>query len=97
MDFAHTPEDEAFRDELRSWLDESLPKFLADWGGDEDYQGGEASSRRQSGSRPRKQPPCPPSRARPSTTTSSSGLGSCAPTALTNEEFAAAKAKILGL
>ncbi len=29
MDFALAPEDEAFRDELRSWLDEYLPPFLA--------------------------------------------------------------------
>ena len=29
MDFALTPKDEAFRDELRSWLDEHLPPFLA--------------------------------------------------------------------
>lgn len=29
MDFALTPEDEAFRDELRSWLDAHLPPFLA--------------------------------------------------------------------
>ncbi len=28
MDFALAPEDEAFRDELRSWLDEHLPPFL---------------------------------------------------------------------
>jgi alkylation response protein AidB-like acyl-CoA dehydrogenase len=40
VDFAHTPEDEAFRDELRAWLDVELPKFLADWGGDEDPGGG---------------------------------------------------------
>jgi alkylation response protein AidB-like acyl-CoA dehydrogenase len=40
MDFAYEPEDLAFRDELRSWLDENLPKFLADWGGDEDPGGG---------------------------------------------------------
>ena len=40
MDFAHTPEDEAFRDELRAWLDVELPKFLSDWGGDEDPGGG---------------------------------------------------------
>jgi hypothetical protein len=40
MDFSHTPEDEAFRDELRSWLEEHLPKFLADWGGDDDPGGG---------------------------------------------------------
>jgi len=28
MDFALTPDDEAFRDELRGWLDEHLPPFL---------------------------------------------------------------------
>jgi len=32
MDFALAPEDEAFRDELRAWLDEHLPPFLAEWG-----------------------------------------------------------------
>jgi len=32
MDFAHTADDVAFRDELREWLDENLPKFLAEWG-----------------------------------------------------------------
>jgi alkylation response protein AidB-like acyl-CoA dehydrogenase len=32
MDFAHSAEDVAFRDELRGWLDEHLPKFLAEWG-----------------------------------------------------------------
>ena len=37
MDFAYTPEDEAFRAELRAWLDEHLPKFLAEWS-DEDPQ-----------------------------------------------------------
>ena len=40
MDFAYEPEDLAFRDELRAWLDENLPKFLADWGSDEDPGGG---------------------------------------------------------
>lgn len=35
VDFAYTPEDEAFRDELRAWLDEHLPKFLTEWS-DED-------------------------------------------------------------
>ena len=40
MDFAYEPDDLAFRDELRAWLDENLPKFLADWGGDEDPGGG---------------------------------------------------------
>ncbi|MBV8162116.1 MAG: acyl-CoA dehydrogenase family protein, partial [Acidimicrobiia bacterium] len=28
MDFAYTDEDEAFRTELRAWLDENLPDFL---------------------------------------------------------------------
>ena len=37
MDFAYTPEDEAFRTELREWLDEHLSKFLAEWS-DEDPQ-----------------------------------------------------------
>jgi alkylation response protein AidB-like acyl-CoA dehydrogenase len=32
MDFALAPEDEAFRAELRSWLDEELPTFLTEWG-----------------------------------------------------------------
>jgi len=40
VDFAYTPEDEAFRDELESWLDVNLPKFLADWSGDDDPGGG---------------------------------------------------------
>ena len=31
MDFSHTAEDEAFRAELVEWLDEHLPKFLAEW------------------------------------------------------------------
>ncbi|MGH9027919.1 MAG: acyl-CoA dehydrogenase family protein [Acidimicrobiia bacterium] len=31
MDFAYSPEDEEFRSELRTWLEENLPKFLADW------------------------------------------------------------------
>ncbi len=35
MDFAYTPEDEAFRSELRGWLDEHLPKFLAEWSDDD--------------------------------------------------------------
>jgi alkylation response protein AidB-like acyl-CoA dehydrogenase len=39
VDFAYAPEDIAFRDELTSWLDEHLPKFLADWGGDDDPGG----------------------------------------------------------
>src|SRR5262245_12481258 len=40
MDFAYSPEDIAFRDELRGWLEENLPKFLADWGGDEEVLSG---------------------------------------------------------
>ena len=41
MDFAYTAEDEAFRDELKAWLDENLPKFLAEWSeaDDEDATG----------------------------------------------------------
>jgi alkylation response protein AidB-like acyl-CoA dehydrogenase len=35
MDFSYTDEDEAFRAELVGWLDEHLPKFLAEWS-DED-------------------------------------------------------------
>ncbi len=52
MDFAYSPEDIAFRDELRAWLDENLPKFLADWGGDEDLPpGGRAGGTSSSVSR----------------------------------------------
>jgi alkylation response protein AidB-like acyl-CoA dehydrogenase len=40
VDFAYTPEDEAFRDELVTWLDANLPKFLADWTSDDDPGGG---------------------------------------------------------
>ena len=40
MDFAYTPEDEAFKEELVSWLDTNLPKFLADWTVDDDPGGG---------------------------------------------------------
>jgi alkylation response protein AidB-like acyl-CoA dehydrogenase len=32
VDFALSDSDIAFRDELRGWLDEHLPKFLAEWG-----------------------------------------------------------------
>jgi len=35
MDFAYTEADEAFRAELVDWLDENLPKFLAEWSADE--------------------------------------------------------------
>ncbi len=31
MDFSYTEEDEAFRRELVEWLDDELPKFLAEW------------------------------------------------------------------
>lgn len=34
MDFAYTAEDEAFRTELVDWLDDELPKFLAEWSED---------------------------------------------------------------
>ncbi|MGZ4704514.1 MAG: acyl-CoA dehydrogenase family protein, partial [Acidimicrobiales bacterium] len=36
MDFAFTAEDEAFRAELREWLDRELPRFLDDWSKDGD-------------------------------------------------------------
>ena len=39
MDFAYSPEDEAFRDELTSWLDEHLPAFLAEWSDDDTADG----------------------------------------------------------
>jgi alkylation response protein AidB-like acyl-CoA dehydrogenase len=42
VDFALAPEDEAFREELRTWLDEHLPKFLAEWGDREQPDGGDA-------------------------------------------------------
>src|SRR3954463_12675339 len=32
MDFAHSAEDLAFREELGAWLDENVAKFLAEWG-----------------------------------------------------------------
>ena len=41
MDFAYTDEDEAFRTELVDWLDEHLPKFLAEWSDDGDETPGE--------------------------------------------------------
>jgi alkylation response protein AidB-like acyl-CoA dehydrogenase len=42
MDFSLTDEDVAFRDELRAWLDDALPRFLDDWtgpGGDAETAG----------------------------------------------------------
>ena len=41
MDFSFTAEDEAFRDELRAWLDVNLPKFLESWDADDDPGGGQ--------------------------------------------------------
>jgi alkylation response protein AidB-like acyl-CoA dehydrogenase len=35
VDFAYSADDEAFRDELESWLDENLPAFLEEWAGNE--------------------------------------------------------------
>jgi alkylation response protein AidB-like acyl-CoA dehydrogenase len=35
MDFSFTDEDEAFRDELRGWLDRQLPPFLEHWNRDD--------------------------------------------------------------
>jgi alkylation response protein AidB-like acyl-CoA dehydrogenase len=35
MDFSFTDEDEAFRDELRGWLDTELPPFLEHWNRDD--------------------------------------------------------------
>jgi alkylation response protein AidB-like acyl-CoA dehydrogenase len=43
MDFALAPEDVAFRDELRAWLDAELPAFLAEWG-DRDEAPGDAGA-----------------------------------------------------
>jgi alkylation response protein AidB-like acyl-CoA dehydrogenase len=36
MDFAYSAEDESFRDELTTWLDDNLPKFLAEWADESD-------------------------------------------------------------
>ncbi len=48
MDFSLAPEDEAFRSELRSWLDEHLPPFLEKESTDDDVQlSGERSQRRR--------------------------------------------------
>ncbi len=38
MDFSLAPEDEAFRSELRDWLDSALPKFFEQAGEDEDLR-----------------------------------------------------------
>lgn len=42
VDFSYTAEDEAFRAELVSWLDEHLPAFLAEWAEDEDRATGDS-------------------------------------------------------
>jgi alkylation response protein AidB-like acyl-CoA dehydrogenase len=48
VDFALAPEDEAFRDELRAWLDEHLPPFLEKEALDEDAKlSGAASQNRR--------------------------------------------------
>jgi alkylation response protein AidB-like acyl-CoA dehydrogenase len=39
VDFAHTKEDEAFRDELTTWLAEHLPPFLKQWSESEEGDG----------------------------------------------------------
>ncbi|MBV9934659.1 MAG: acyl-CoA dehydrogenase family protein [Actinobacteria bacterium] len=51
MDFAYAPEDEAFRAELRAWLEDNVPKFFAEFGeegadaeGDGDDDGGPAGA-----------------------------------------------------
>ena len=54
MDFAYTAEDEAFRDELVGWLDENLPKFLAEWSDEDDADGRRRG--RQRGARRRRDP-----------------------------------------
>jgi alkylation response protein AidB-like acyl-CoA dehydrogenase len=48
VDFALAPEDEAFRDELRSWLDEHLPPFLeAEALADDASLSGDSSNKRR--------------------------------------------------
>jgi alkylation response protein AidB-like acyl-CoA dehydrogenase len=51
VDFALSPEDETFRDELRAWLDEHLPPFLekeaADEAAEDPSRRGEATQRRR--------------------------------------------------
>jgi len=53
VDFADTPEDIAFRDELRTWLDDNLPDFLADFSDDDDLGGGQAAGSSRSNERRR--------------------------------------------
>ena len=49
MDFAHTREDEAFRDEYRGWLDEHLPAFLEEWSDEEGADPGSGDAAERSG------------------------------------------------
>ncbi|MBM3661590.1 MAG: acyl-CoA dehydrogenase [Actinobacteria bacterium] len=49
MDFSYTAEDEAFRTELTNWLDDELPKFLAEWS-DETSDGTESDDSAGAGS-----------------------------------------------
>ncbi len=39
MDFAYSPEDVAFREQLRSWLEKNLPPFLERWAESESLEG----------------------------------------------------------
>ena len=50
MDFAYTDEDEAFRTELVDWLDENLPKFLAEWSADDESERRRTAGRGAGGS-----------------------------------------------
>src|SRR5689334_7902688 len=47
MDFAFTAKDDAFRAELREWLDEELPRFLDDWASKGDDEAVESFDRTQ--------------------------------------------------
>jgi alkylation response protein AidB-like acyl-CoA dehydrogenase len=47
MDFGFTAEDEAFRAELRGWLDRELPRFLDEWSTDSDDGAAETFDRTQ--------------------------------------------------
>jgi alkylation response protein AidB-like acyl-CoA dehydrogenase len=49
MDFSYTAEDEAFRTELINWLEDELPKFLAEWS-DETSDGTESDDSAGAGS-----------------------------------------------
>ena len=49
MDFSYSEADEAFRAELTGWLEENLPKFLAEWSDDDADAGGTAGGGASSG------------------------------------------------